>query len=64
MWEYLLHDTLLKDWKHHTEKIKYIVEHFNGELWPGRLIGFGIGAILFAILTLISCLKIYLIKFL
>ena len=28
MWEYLLHDTLLKAWKHHTEKIKYSVEHF------------------------------------
>ena len=29
----------------------YIVEHFNGELWPGRLIGFGIGAICFGIMT-------------
>ena len=32
---------------------KYIVEHFDGQLWPGRLIGFGVGAILFAILTFI-----------
>jgi len=30
---------------------KFIVEHFDGQLWPGRLIGFGIGAISFAILT-------------
>ena len=30
---------------------KYVVEYFNGELWPGRLIGFGVGAIFFAILT-------------
>ena len=30
---------------------KYIVEHFDGLLWPGRLIGFGIGAVTFAILT-------------
>ena len=29
---------------------KYIVEHF-GCLWPGRLLGFGIGAICFGILT-------------
>tara|TARA_Y100000034_G_C6553721_1_gene239318 strand:- start:166 stop:507 length:342 start_codon:yes stop_codon:yes gene_type:complete len=29
---------------------KYIVESF-GCLWPGRLLGFGIGAICFAILT-------------
>lgn len=26
-WEYLLHNTLLKDWEHHTEKINYVVEH-------------------------------------
>ena len=32
---------------------KYIVEHFDGQLWPGRLLGFGIGAICFAILTYI-----------
>ncbi len=31
---------------------KYIVEHF-GCMWPGRLIGFGIGAMCFAILTYI-----------
>ena len=27
-WEYTLHDTLLKDWEHHTEKVNYVVEHF------------------------------------
>ena len=32
---------------------KYIVEHFDGQLWPGRLIGFGIGAMSFGILTYI-----------
>ena len=32
---------------------KYIVEHFDGQLWPGRIVGFGIGAISFAILTYI-----------
>ena len=27
-WEYTLHNTILKDWKHHTKKlIEYIVEH-------------------------------------
>ena len=31
---------------------KHIVEHF-GVLWPGRLIGFGIGALSFGILTYI-----------
>ena len=27
IWEYILHDTLLKDWDHHPEKVKYTVEH-------------------------------------
>ena len=30
---------------------KYIVEYFDGALWPGRLIGFGVGSMSFAILT-------------
>ena len=32
---------------------KHIVEHFDGQLWPGRLLGFGIGAVIFGILTYI-----------
>ena len=27
VWEYILHDTLLKDWEHHTEKVSYVIEH-------------------------------------
>ena len=27
VWEYILHDTLLKDWEHHAEKVSYVVEH-------------------------------------
>lgn len=30
---------------------KYTADGFNGEVWPGRLIGFSIGAIVFAILS-------------
>ena len=30
---------------------KYIVEGFNGLLWPGRLVGFGSGIMIMAILT-------------
>ena len=29
----------------------YVVEYFNGSLWPGRFIGFGMGMIAFSILT-------------
>ena len=29
----------------------YVVEYFNGSLWPGRFIGFGTGMIAFSILT-------------
>ena len=30
---------------------KYVVEYFDGALWPGRFIGFATGMIAFAILT-------------
>ena len=30
---------------------KYIVEGFDGLLWPGRLVGFGSGMIIMALLT-------------
>lgn len=26
-WEHKLHTTILKDWKHHSDKVSYIVEH-------------------------------------
>ena len=32
---------------------KYVVEAFDGELWPGRFIGFGTGMIVFSIFTYI-----------
>jgi len=28
--------------------VKYLVDHFEGELWPSRLMGFSIGAIVFS----------------
>jgi len=30
---------------------KFVVEHFEGALWPGRFIGFACGMVTFAILT-------------
>jgi len=30
---------------------RFVVEHFDGALWPGRFIGFGTGMIIFSILT-------------
>jgi hypothetical protein len=32
---------------------KYLVEAFDGELWPQRLIGFAMGMLAFAVLTVI-----------
>lgn len=32
---------------------KYCADAFNGEVWPGRLIGFAVGAIIFALLSII-----------
>ena len=31
--------------------VKYAALSFNGEIWPGRLIGFAVGAIVFTILA-------------
>lgn len=31
--------------------VKHFIEAFNGEIWPSRLIGFGIGVIVFTILS-------------
>ena len=30
---------------------KYCASAFNGEVWPGRLIGFAVGAIIFALMS-------------
>ena len=27
IWEYILHDTLLKDWSHHADKVSYVIPH-------------------------------------
>jgi multidrug transporter EmrE-like cation transporter len=31
--------------------VKYFVEAFDGQLWPSRLIGFGIGVFVFSIMS-------------
>lgn len=31
--------------------VKYIVESFDGDMWPSRLLGFAIGAIVFTIMA-------------
>lgn len=33
------------------KSVKYLVTYFNGEIWPSRLIGFGIGVIVFTLLS-------------
>ena len=35
------------------ESIKYIYDWSDGQLWPGRLIGFSIGIIVFTIMSMI-----------
>jgi hypothetical protein len=32
--------------------VKFMVDHFDGQLWPSRLIGFAIGTIVFTIMSL------------
>jgi hypothetical protein len=36
-----------------TLSVRYYVTEFNGEIWPSRLIGFGIGTIVFIIMSYI-----------
>ena len=33
------------------KSVQYIVMHFGGDLWPSRLIGFGIGVIVFSFMS-------------
>ena len=33
------------------KSVEYLVAAYGGELWPSRLIGFGIGAIVFTVLS-------------
>lgn len=35
----------------YIKSVEAFVNHFNGEIWPSRLIGFGIGIIVFVILS-------------
>jgi hypothetical protein len=37
----------------YLKSVEAFVEMFNGELWPSRLIGFGIGIIIFVTLSMI-----------
>lgn len=31
--------------------VKHMVEHFEGNLWPSRLVGFAVGAIVFTVMS-------------
>jgi hypothetical protein len=31
--------------------VSYMVKHFNGEMWPSRILGFSIGVIVFTIMS-------------
>ena len=35
----------------YMESVRQIITHYGGLLWPSRLIGFGIGVVVFAILS-------------
>jgi len=35
----------------YMKSIKYLVEAYNGLIWPGRIIGFGVGAFVFTIMA-------------
>ncbi len=35
----------------YIKSVEAFVQHFNGEIWPSRLIGFGVGIIVFALMS-------------
>lgn len=35
----------------YIQSVKYLVIHFDGQLWPSRLLGFAIGAIVFTFMS-------------
>lgn len=35
----------------YIKAVEYFCKAFNGETWPGRLIGFGIGIIIFSVMS-------------
>lgn len=34
-----------------TKSVQYFLDSFKGELWPGRLIGFGVGIVIFSLMS-------------
>jgi hypothetical protein len=35
----------------YLQSVKHLVAHFEGQLWPSRLLGFAIGAIVFTVMS-------------
>lgn len=35
----------------YLESVKYMVVYFEGQLWPSRLLGFAVGAVVFTIMS-------------
>lgn len=35
----------------YIQSVKYLVLHFNGDIWPSRLIGFAVGIIVFTMMS-------------
>ena len=35
----------------YLQSVKHMVAHFEGQLWPSRLLGFAIGAIVFTVMS-------------
>lgn len=35
----------------YIKSVEYIVSYFGGQIWPSRLIGFGVGIVMFSLLS-------------
>ena len=56
-WEWFKHNTILVACMGipisllYLGSVKHLVEYFGGQLWPSRLMGFAVGAIIFTIMS-------------
>ena len=37
----------------YIKSVNYLVEGFHGQIWPSRLIGFGIGIVVFSVMSVV-----------
>lgn len=37
----------------YIKSVEYIVKHYDGQIWPSRIIGFGVGIVVFTLMSVL-----------